>query len=632
MPSTLLELPPLAFDLTASTTAPTFGVRAGRHRIIDFLPAAAAEAYFTGFMPEARDSSDLTVTIAWVSTAVTGDAVFGVAFERHDQGVHDLDTDAFAAEKTVVSTAPALGGSTQYAEITFTAAESDAIVAGEQFRIQLRHIGTDGSRTILQNVQVTSIQIEQATSGGGGGGGGGFFSAGAGTNAAIGEGATPPTAAGANSLAQGDQSQADGANAFAQGYNNQTNFASSFVQGSGNTIAGTYGEKSFAQGQDNTVSSAHCLAQGVDINAGSATESESNVFAQGQELDVLDEGGQNAFAQGQECRNRAEAGFVQGNNVNINGGQAVFAQGAESTVDIYATGGAPYSGIRGIFLQGYNCQFTAYNEDEIRGAFVQGSDCVLYSYEYQADGSGGLGTFVQGYACISWGKSEFIQGTNCESGGFGNSGESNFAQGSDVSIDGSGNFAQGLDCSAGSTSTVTATFAQGQDCETDGNYSFAQGRSAKAHGDRSFARGRSATSYRDDQTSWGSNRIGEPNRAQFAWINKHVQTTDATPTNVITLDLVQDYAYKLEVHIIARNTTNNGENSNFVVRDALAYRDTAGAAVLSGSPVALTEVQTGTDTISARILSSGNNILVEVTGNADTYEWLVHAKWIEVRG
>jgi hypothetical protein len=50
-----------------------------------------------------------------------------------------------------------------------------------------------------------------------GGGGGGFFSDGAGTNAAIGKGATAPTAAGTNSVGQGDSSNATGQNSLALG-------------------------------------------------------------------------------------------------------------------------------------------------------------------------------------------------------------------------------------------------------------------------------------------------------------------------------------------------------------------------------------------------------------------------------
>lgn len=635
MPSTLLELPPLAFDLTPATVAPTFGLRAGRNRIIDFAPTVDAEAFFTGAMPEARDTSDLTVTIVWVSDAVTGDGVFGVAFERHEQGVDDLDTDNFATEQTVITTAPGTAGTPQYAEITLTDAQADAIAAGEQFRFRLRFIGTDGARTIVSNVQVTSIQIEQATSGGGGGGGGGgFFTDGVGTNSAIGKGTTTPTATGANAFSQGDESQADGNNALAVGFNCHTTHEDSFTQGSGNSLTAAFGARSFAQGASHTVNSANCFAQGASHTVGSSTEAEANAFASGYAMDVLDEGGQAGFAQGQECRMRASGGFAQGQDANVNGGQAVFAQGVSVTCDIYATGGTPYGGIRGVFAQGYNINFSAYNEDEIRGAFIQGSDCFLYSYEYQADGSGALGTFVQGYACISWGRAEFIQGNGATSGGFGSLSFANFAQGESVSVfeGSSANFLQGLDSVAGDSQSVVGTFSQGSDCSTDGNYSFAQGRRSRAHGARSFARGQSATSYRDDQISWGSNRVGEPARAQSAWINKHIQTTDATPTNIITLDLSQDYAYKLTAHIIARNTTTNGENSNFVIRDLLAYRDTAGAAVLVGSPVALTEVQTGTDTISARILSSGNNLLLEVTGNTDTYEWLAQLEWLEVRG
>lgn len=93
---------------------------------------------------------------------------------------------------------------------------------------------------------------------------GGFFSDGAGANAGVGKGATAPTAAGSNALAQGNACYANGNHSFAQGDNctagvysfaqGRLNFASGarqMVQGRRNIRYGSLGYDSFVQGTNN---------------------------------------------------------------------------------------------------------------------------------------------------------------------------------------------------------------------------------------------------------------------------------------------------------------------------------------------------------------------------------------------
>jgi len=93
-------------------------------------------------------------------------------------------------------------------------------------------------------------------------GSGGFFTDGAGTNAAIGKGDVAPTAAGTNSVAQGDASAATANNSFALG---NTATATNGFAGNGFSLGTTVavsGAQSFGLGSSQTVSSANSFALG----------------------------------------------------------------------------------------------------------------------------------------------------------------------------------------------------------------------------------------------------------------------------------------------------------------------------------------------------------------------------------
>lgn len=166
---------------------------------------------------------------------------------------------------------------------------------------------------------------------------GGFFKAGAGTDAAIGKGATPPTAAGDNafahgnfvaaagdhSFAQGTANNASGYSSFAQGDSNNAGGNQGFAQGSENSASGNYG--SFAQGSLNTASQYYTFAQGKDNTASGAAG-----FAQGYDNTA---GAGGTFAQGYSNTVSGIGSFAQGKSNIINSGAKYsFAQGYANTV------------------------------------------------------------------------------------------------------------------------------------------------------------------------------------------------------------------------------------------------------------------------------------------------------------
>jgi hypothetical protein len=554
---------------------------------------------------------------------------------------------------------------------------------------------TTVGRVLTVGVDGTMSMFSSLT---GNGSGSGFFTDGTGTNAAIGKGATAPIASGINSFAHGDNSSATGPNTFAQGQNCAVNsaintfvqgydciadiaFASydSFAQGNncvvgpsgfsqGTNIANygswttfaqghsiyieSYGSYNtfgtFAQGYNQTISnSTAVLSQGYtnSITSNSTSNTIRNALVQGENNTIYATADiNNLLLQGKGNSSAKNHTFVQGESNTISSSHS-FAQGQSNTIN------RPYSFAQGKdilidgygALAGYTATFAQGRGHTIRGdygVFVQGYDNTVETSTALTFTQGSNNTmatnanacFAQGFGNYVTSNASFAQGTNnyvktANWPGFAQgfscnvTGDFSFAQGMNVTVSGSSSFAQG-----GSNSGPNTTVL--------GDVSFAQGLFTRAEGDRSFAQGLRATARRDDQKTWGSNR-GSSGAAQKSRIVKYLNTANATPVNIVTLDLEEDKSYSLRILLIARNTTTNGETASFTLSQATTYRDTAGAAVLVSSPVALTGENSGGGAASwsARLLSSGNNVLLEVTGDGtDSVQWCADFEFVEVAG
>lgn len=130
----------------------TVDVRNG-HWVLEFDPGATAEtATFEDVLPSNYAGGGITVYIEFmVDTATSGNVVWGASFERHDTGT-DLDSDSFAAEKTVTVAAPGTTGAPAYTSIAFTnGAEIDSLAALESFRLKIRRVSSDAADTVNSN-------------------------------------------------------------------------------------------------------------------------------------------------------------------------------------------------------------------------------------------------------------------------------------------------------------------------------------------------------------------------------------------------------------------------------------------------------------------------------------------------
>jgi len=150
-------------------------------------------------------SAPSTCVVLGISVSDVADTECGsILIEGSFNGI---DTSSFSAVGDIVFLSDTAGG------IASTAGTEEKLVG----RVMV--VGTEGSISLVQ------------TLGGTGGGATGFFTDGTGTDAGIGKGATAPTAAGTNALAQGDGSSAGGGNSFAFGENATASGERSFAFG-----------------------------------------------------------------------------------------------------------------------------------------------------------------------------------------------------------------------------------------------------------------------------------------------------------------------------------------------------------------------------------------------------------------
>lgn len=452
-----------------------------------------------------------------------------------DGSFESLNTGGFSVNDTVyLSDTP--GAISTSAGTVQVVVGKVLFVSANKGTIQL--IGAVGSTTISM---------------GGGGGGSGFFTDGTGTNAAIGKGATAPTAEGDNGFAHGDD------------VNITSDCEDSFAQGDRVDIASTNSGSIalFGQGERVTLTGYNaCFVQGKYVSVTGTAGNNLATFAQGSVITATNVGGFN---------------LIQGGvlDLNLGDGYGNLIQGADHTL----TGGSIYK----TFIQGIDNDT---NSGDVDKCMMQGQNNTI---------SGPAEN------CFAQGESHDIDPVN-----------NSFAQGDNHNIEANG------------------CFAQGRDHSMNADYSFAQGYNNRCYQARTFTQGVYASAYRADQKSWGSNRQDSRGDAQSSKIIKHVQTTDATPTTLLSFNTQDDKCYSIRVNVAARSSTVQTENASFAISQVLANNN-GGTLTLTGAPVSLTKIESVVVLWTVQLIQSGTDIVVQVTGaGANTIEWCCDFEFVEV--
>ena len=113
------------------------------------------------------------------------------------------------------------------------------------------------------------------------------------------------------------------------------------------------------------------------------------------------------------------------------------------------------------------------------------------------------------------------------------------------------------------------------------------------------------------------------------WDQKTQQTTDATPTNITVLTLLDDTAYNAEIIVVARRSDGGAESRASWRLEACAFRAAAGSATIQG-PQKQHFKTSATAGLDVNFNVTGNDLRVDVTGlAAETYEWKIHCRYLE---
>jgi len=137
-------------------------VRRNNHYLQQFDATTEQALDFGDVLDRKYAGGGITVILSWMAaTATTNSVVWEGKFERHDDEGLDLDADSFGTAKTVTSAAPLTSGFLQYATLTFTNAEIDGLLIGEDFRFRLSRKPADISDTMTGFAQLKGLEVRE---------------------------------------------------------------------------------------------------------------------------------------------------------------------------------------------------------------------------------------------------------------------------------------------------------------------------------------------------------------------------------------------------------------------------------------------------------------------------------------
>lgn len=129
---------------------------------LDFDDTTQEAAVFSGVLPAGYAGAGVTVTVfCSLTSATTGTVGWDVAFERTQASTDDIDSDSFAAAKTVTATTVP-GTSGQVLALSVNVAngpEMDSLAAGELFRLRVRRDVTNDTAT--DDAELLAVSIKE---------------------------------------------------------------------------------------------------------------------------------------------------------------------------------------------------------------------------------------------------------------------------------------------------------------------------------------------------------------------------------------------------------------------------------------------------------------------------------------
>lgn len=152
-----------AHSMTPDASAGATPDTRNNHPVWDFDASTDEIVYVEAVMPRSYVGGGITVVLHWMaSSATSGNAVWSVAFERHDDDAVDLDSDSFATANTATDACASATGEVAYTSIAFTdGAQIDSIAAGESFRLKISRLGSNGSDNMSGDAELLTVELKE---------------------------------------------------------------------------------------------------------------------------------------------------------------------------------------------------------------------------------------------------------------------------------------------------------------------------------------------------------------------------------------------------------------------------------------------------------------------------------------
>jgi len=133
------------------------------HPILEYQNGQVRSADFPGGMLiDYNPALVLYVRLFWAAqSAVAGDVLWSVAWERIDPNGQDLDADGFAPALTQATTTSATNGVTVETAIAFTQGQADGITPTDPYRLRVTRLGNAPADTMNNFAQLLRVEVDQ---------------------------------------------------------------------------------------------------------------------------------------------------------------------------------------------------------------------------------------------------------------------------------------------------------------------------------------------------------------------------------------------------------------------------------------------------------------------------------------
>lgn len=147
-------------DVTFPSSSPS-ALSRNERPTLDFAEGVDKSVIRHNVLSSGYRGAGTNLKIEWAGKiSSSGDVVWGVEVERVEPGVTDIDSDSFAAQRTVIASAPATG-KTVISTISLTQAQADGWEKENSYRMRLSRVGTNGNDTMTGDAQILNVWLVQ---------------------------------------------------------------------------------------------------------------------------------------------------------------------------------------------------------------------------------------------------------------------------------------------------------------------------------------------------------------------------------------------------------------------------------------------------------------------------------------